>query len=240
MARLKVDDVVLDGPAGGVPAYVVEPGGRTPKAGVLFAHWLGEDRSDRTQFLAEARRLAGAGVRSVLPAGRLPWEVPPSAAEADAAAIETEIGRLGQALDALAAGLPAGAPLAFVGHDFGAMAGSIVAARTGRLAAVVLIALSPRWGDWFLPFWPIAGDRHEYLRRLAPLDPIEAVRSIRAPLLFQFSRPDFYISGMTAIELARAAPGEPTVEWYAADHAMRSPRARASRRAFLERALQLG
>jgi hypothetical protein len=48
---------------------------------------------------------------------------------------------------------------------------------------------------------------------------------------------------MSAVELATAAPvpegTEPAIEWYAADHAMRSARARASRRAFLRRELRL-
>ena len=49
---------------------------------------------------------------------------------------------------------------------------------------------------------------------------------------------------MSAVELARASTskrgGEPAIEWYAADHAMRSSKARAARRAFLVRELGLG
>ncbi|HSL97499.1 MAG TPA: hypothetical protein VK831_02910, partial [Candidatus Deferrimicrobiaceae bacterium] len=84
-------------------------------------------------------------------------------------------------------------------------------------------------------------DRFEYLRRLAPLDPIESARRLAAPaVLWQFSERDYYIAPMSAVELARAAPGDPTIEWYAADHAMRSAKARASRATFLRRELRLG
>jgi hypothetical protein len=103
-------------------------------------------------------------------------------------------------------------------------------------------AATPRWGDWFLRFWKVQGDRFEYLRRLAPLDPIEAARSLKATTLWQFSNRDFFIAPMSAVELARAAPvdGEPRIEWYAADHAMRSAKARAARKTFLRSALGLG
>ncbi len=59
-------------------------------------------------------------------------------------------------------------------------------------------------------------------------------------MLWQFSDRDFFIAPMDALELARAAPGDPTLEWYQADHAMRSSKARAARSTFLTRELRLG
>lgn len=236
---VRVTDTVLGAGDAAVEAYVVEPGDAPVRAGILFLHWLGDRRSDRTQFLPEARLLAGLGVRSVLPAGRLPWVPDPVNADTDVANIEAEQRRLGAALEALAAGLPKGAPLALVGHDFGAMHGLLLAARKPRFAAVVLIAATPRWGDWFLRFWKVEGDRFEYLRRLASVDPIEAAGDLKATVLWQFSERDFFIAPMSAVELANAAPGEPVIEWYPADHAMRSPKARRSRQAFLRRELHL-
>jgi pimeloyl-ACP methyl ester carboxylesterase len=241
---MTVRDVAFGEGDAAVEAYVVDPAG-APSAGVLFLHWLGEHRSERTQFLSEARGLAALGVRSVLPAGRLPWVPDPVDAETDVANIEIEQRRLAAALAGLAAGLPRGAPLALVGHDFGAMHGLLLAARNPRrFRAAVVIAATPRWGDWFLRFWKVDGDRFDYLRRLAPIDPVEAARSLAAPTLWQFSNRDFFIAPMSAVELARAAPlpsgTQPAIEWYAADHAMRSPKARAARRTFLGRELGLG
>ena len=213
-----------------VEAYVVEPAGGEARAGILFLHWLGDHRSDRTQFLSEAKEYAALGVRSVLPAGRLPWVPDPVDAPTDIANIELEQRRLQAALDGLAAGLPTGAPIALVGHDFGAMHGLVLAARhPRRFRAAVLIAATPRWADWFLRFWKLEVDRFDYLRALAPFDPIEAARGLKATALWQFSERDFFIAPMSAVELARAAPGEPEIEWYSADHAMHSPKARAAR-----------
>lgn len=241
-SRIVTSDVVLGSGGAAVEAFVVEPAAGPLRAGILFLHWLGEHRSDRTQFLAEARTFAAMGVRCVLPAGRLPWVPDPVDAETDIANIELEQLRLGAALDALVAGLPEGAPVALVGHDFGAMHGLLLAARRPGFAAAVLIAATPRWGDWFLRFWKVDADRFDYLRRLAPFDPIESARALTGPTLWQFSDRDYFIAPMSAVELARAAPvdGEPRIEWYAADHAMRSAKARASRKGFLRTALGLG
>lgn len=222
-----------------VEAYVVGPATGKARAGVLFLHWLGEHRSDRTQFLSEARSLAREGVRSVLPAGRLPWQVPPAAAATDAANIEIEVARQAAALDRLASGLASDAPIALVGHDFGAMSGTILLARRPRVGSAVLIAMSPRWADWFLPFWKIEGDPFDYARALAPFDPVRTIGAVDIPLLLQFSARDFYIPAMDAMQLARAAKRETKPELYEADHAMRSAKARASRSAFLRRELRL-
>jgi pimeloyl-ACP methyl ester carboxylesterase len=234
-----IEDVVLDRGGEAVEAFVVAPVTARPRAGVLFLHWLGEHHSDRTQFLGEAVELAAHSVRSVLPAGRLPWLVPPTDPASDVSNIETEVRRDAAALDALEAGLPAKAPIALVGHDFGAMSGSLLLARRPRFQAAVLIAANPRWADWFLPFWKIDGDRFDYARALAPLDPIAAIATVDIPLLFQFSRRDYYIAPMSAIGFARAAKREAALEWYSADHAMRSRKARAARLDFLRRELAL-
>ena len=129
--------------------------------------------------------------------------------------------------------------LAIVGHDFGAMHGTLLAARQPRAKALVVVAAPPRWADWFLPFWPIAGDPIDYRRRLAPFDPTAALPKTKADLLFQFSRRDFYLAPMSGRELASAAGRDAAIEWYQADHAMRSARARAARATFLRRTLQL-
>jgi pimeloyl-ACP methyl ester carboxylesterase len=238
-AQVRTRDVVLGAGDGAVEAYVVEPAAGRVRAGVLFLHWLGDRRSDRTQFLSEARQIARLGVRCVLPQGRLPWGPDPVDARTDIANIELEGRRLDAALDDLVAGLPSGAPVALVGHDFGAMHGLLLAARRPVFAAAVMIAATPRWADWFLRFWKVGGDRFDYLRRLAPLDPIESAGRLPGTVLWQFSERDFFIAPMSAVELARAAPGDPAIEWYRADHAMRSAKARAARRAFLGRELGL-
>lgn len=236
---MRTRDVVVGLGDGAVEAYVVEPTHGRIRAGILFLHWLGEQRSDRTQFLSEARAFARQGVRSVLPAGRLPWGPDPVDAATDVANIELEQRRLGAALDRLAEGLPDDTPLALVGHDFGAMHGLLLAARRPAFAAAVIIAATPRWADWFLRFWKVQGDRFDYLRRLAPYDPVTNARALEVPTLWQFSARDYFIAPMSAVELARASGDDPAIEWSTADHAMRGAKVRAARAAFLRRELRL-
>jgi pimeloyl-ACP methyl ester carboxylesterase len=126
------------------------------------------------------------------------------------------------------------APIVFVGHDFGAMHGLLLMARDRRIRAGVLIAPANRWADWFLPFWQVEGDRYDYMRALGPLDPIEQVGAV-APrsLLFQYAENDFFIAGMDASGLHRAAGQPKFIKTYPPDHAMRHPEARIDRRQFI-------
>ncbi|MGH2416911.1 MAG: alpha/beta hydrolase family protein [Candidatus Limnocylindria bacterium] len=232
---VRVDDVRV---AADIPAFVVEPseGGRGPA--ILFLHWFDTEAPDgnRTQFLAEAEDLArDHGVVSLLPQGRFPWSGDPTDAEADAGRIRAEVEGHRAALDLLAGRTDVDAArIALVGHDFGAMHGTLLSAEDRRIAAAVLIAATPRWGDWFLPFWPIAGDRHDYLRALAPVDPIARVGELSPrPVCFQFARSDFFIASMTGLEFHAAAGDPKELHAYEADHGMRVAEARVDRRTFL-------
>jgi hypothetical protein len=224
-------------------AFLVEPLAQTASAaGLLFLHWYDTHApdGDRSQFVDEAVDLAVAhGVVSILPQGRFPWAGAPTDAKADAERIQAEVASHLAALDTLAAHSNVdGGRIGLVGHDFGAMHGVLVAADDPRIAAVVVIAATPRWGDWFLPFWEVAGDRHDYLRALAPLDPITRVGDISPrPVCFQFARNDFYIAGMTGLEFQRAAGDPNELHAYDTDHGIDDPQARADRTVFLGRAL---
>jgi poly(3-hydroxybutyrate) depolymerase len=225
-------------------AYLVEPVGGGTGAAIVFLHWFDTEAPDgnRTQFLPEAEALArDHGVVSIMPQGRFPWAGAPTDAVADAARIRDEVERHRAALDALAErpDVDAGR-IGLVGHDFGAMHGTILAAEDARIAAAVVIAATPRWGDWFLPFWPIAGDRHDYLRALAPLDPISRIGELSPrPVCFQFARGDFFIASMTGLEFHAAAGDPKELHAYEADHGVRVPEARSDRLAFLAEHLRL-
>jgi len=241
-----VEDITC---ADGVAAWLVRPNdGAAPRdafAGVVLWHWFSQQPlGDRDQFLDEARELAGRGVVSLLPQGRFPWFEDPIGADRDVAAIEAEVARFAAGLDLLAERADVDqARLAVVGHDFGAMLASIVAGREQRVRAAVLIAPTPRWGDWFLPFWEIDQERTPYLRALEPLDPQAQMASIAPrPVLLQLAERDYFVPLMAGFELRRAS-GEShalDVRQYNADHEMRSDDARRDRVAFLAEVLELG
>ena len=243
----RIDDILFRGPDGlDVEAYLVRPAeaGREPGPGLVMWHWLDNEAPDgnRSQYLDEASELAAAGVVSVLPQGRFPWVVAPDNAADDAAAVTAEVVRLRAGLELLAARPDVDpARLGIVGHDFGGMLAILAAAEETRLRALVVIAATPRWGDWFLPFWTIADDRIDYLRTIRPLDPVERIAEVGpAAVLFQFAERDFYIALMSGRELQRAAPAGSEWRTYDAGHDMRFDGIRADRRAFLESALGFG
>ncbi len=225
-------------------AYLVEPAEGGRGAGLLFLHWFDSEAPDgnRTQYLEEASELARShGVVSVLPQGRFPWSAAPTDAVGDVERIRAEAEANRAAIDLLAGRDDVAADrIGLVGHDFGAMHGVNLAAEDERIRAVVLVAVTPRWGDWFIPFWPIEGDRWDYLRALAPLDPVTRVGQLAPrPVCLQFARGDFYIADMSGLELHHAA-GEPKeLHAYEADHGVRVPQARADRLTFLARELAL-
>lgn len=234
--------------ADGVAAWLVRPNDEMPPAdpfaGVVLWHWFSQQPlGDRNQFLDEARELAGRGLVCLLPQGRFPWFEDPTGSAHDVAAIEGEVARFSAGLDVLADRVDVDPDrLAVVGHDFGAMLASIVAAREDRVRAAVLIAPTPRWGDWFLPFWEIHEDRSRYLRALEPLDPQAQMASIAPrPVLLQLAERDYFVPLMAGFELRRAS-GEShalDVRQYDADHEMGGDDARRDRVAFLAEVLEL-
>ncbi len=247
-----VEDVVYGADTadiGEVEAFLVRPadgGSRAPRscAAILFWHWLDGEAPDgnRTEFRDEAASLANLGVVSLLPQGRFPWTIDPSGAAADTAQIELEVARLVAGLDVLAA-RPEVDPgrIAVVGHDFGGMYAILATATDPRVRSIVVIAATPRWSDWFLPFWQIDEDRLDYLRAIQSLDPIEQMAAISPrPVLLQFGQRDFYVAPMSAFGLRRAAGGDAVeLKMYDAEHDMRHPDARSDRLAFLSRTLEL-
>ncbi|MGH2382737.1 MAG: alpha/beta hydrolase family protein, partial [Candidatus Limnocylindria bacterium] len=170
---VRVHDIVI---ADDVEAFLVEPTEGTRGPAIIFLHWFDTEASDgnRTQFLREAVGHArDHGVVSLLPQGRFPWAADPADAGADAERIRAEVTSHRAGIDLLAARPDVdGARIALVGHDFGAMHGTLLAADVERVAAAVLTAATPRWGDWFLPFWPIDGDEHRHQGEERPLDDV--------------------------------------------------------------------
>ena len=61
-----------------VPAFLVVPAKGSPRAGILFLHWLGDDFSSRDEFVEEAVALAGQGVESLLITQHFPWSERPA------------------------------------------------------------------------------------------------------------------------------------------------------------------
>ena len=213
-----------------VPAYLVRPGQAVFPDGapaVLFLHWFDPRAAngDRTEFVAEAVRLAARGVVALLPQQGFPWAGDPVGDARDVAAIERELTRAAAALAALTE-LPEvdGNQVVVVGHDYGAMYGALLADREPRVAGLAALAPDATWEHWFLAYWLGAGPADSpaaaaYPDLFADLQPVDAVARVAAhrPVLLQFAEDDGYVDAAVRARFSTAAT-EPNVYPRAGHH----------------------
>jgi pimeloyl-ACP methyl ester carboxylesterase len=230
-----------------VSAYLVTPVRHGTFAGAIFLHWLSEEpNANRTQYLDEAVALAGGGrgLVSLLPQLEFPFAFGPVGDKRDKDSVVKQVVQLRRGLDLLQARHDVDdSRVAVVGHDYGAMFGSLMAAvDRDRVRAEVLTAADATFGNWFSVFFlGLEGDADTaYRALLAPLDPIVYVAHAPAGgILFQYATDDFFIPNDVAAQVVAAASGPKTVRSYDTDHALEVPAARADRDAFLIRTLHL-
>lgn len=247
---VKVEDVAFKGPGGApVEAYVVSPSeGRGPFAAVLFVHWFAppHPNSNRTQYLEEARALTRRGTVSLLVSTF--WSDPARYRarrwQDDYRNTLNQALDLRRALDVLLSrpGVDA-ARVAYVGHDYGAMFGALVAGADARPKAYALIAGAARFPDWYL-FGSASGvpggeELEGFRKRFAPLDPVSAVRSSKAAFLFQYGEDDRFTPRENFVELYLAAPAPKRLMTYASDHPMDAEAIRRDRTEWLAERLSL-
>ena len=228
---------------GRIKAYIVRPDREGSFAGILFFHWLGEEKSNRTEFLEEATKLARDGAVSVLIQGFFPWSEKPVDGPTDRQKVIDQTIEVRRAFDLLLA-QPGVDPkrVGFVGHDYGAMFGAITSGLEHRAKACVLMAGLGTFSDWSLKYWPNTAQKGEaaYRQALDSLDPARYVgQAAPASFLYQFATQDKYISRQSA-ESFFAATSEPkAIKWYDIDHSLSTPAAAKDRLEWLHEQLGL-
>ena len=184
----------------------------TPAPAILFVHWYAPPAptSNRTQFIPDGVALAQKGVTSLLI--DTPWSLPTyfrsRVREEDYARSVQQVRDLRRALDVLAAQPSIDSQrIAYVGHDFGAMYGTLAAAVDARVTHFVFMAGTASFSDWFLYGPKLEGEaRDKFIAELAPLDPVKWLPKLRGPLLLQFADNDEHVSTARREQLVAAAP----------------------------------
>ena len=249
-------DITFDNSLGGrVDATLVTPSGSGPFAGILWVHWL-EPRaqdSNRTQFKDEAVTLAKEGVLSLLvdafwsttpakwaakPGGRWKSEV-----KHDTELTRKQVVELRRALDVLLA-QPGIDPkrIAYVGHDFGAMFGALVASADHRPKDYVLMAGTTTFSEWYLFGSELSKEaEQQYIKDMAPLDPVRHItKATPAKLYFQFAHSDYFVPERKAQMFFDAASEPKEIVWYDAQHDLAHDEALPDRLKWLRKQLSLG
>jgi dienelactone hydrolase len=229
---------------GRIKAYLVQPAGKGPFAGVVFFHWLGDVKSDRTEFLDEAAALGKKGTVSLLIQGYFPWSEEPTDGPTDHRQIVDQTIEVRRALDLLLSQPKvAKRRIGFVGHDYGSMFGAISSGVDKRVKTYVVVAGMGSFSDWSLKYWkgPSKNGADAYQLAMKDVDPIGYVpHSAPATLLFQFANNDKYISKQVANDFYAAASKPKEVKWYNATHDLNIEEARRDRRDWLTRQLRIG
>lgn len=243
IAGVTVTDLSFENGRGGqTDAYLVEPQGGGGEAAILWFHWLesGNPTSNRTEFLEEARGMAGSGVVSLLVQGTLPWSVPPTSIAADSEQIEAEVVMIHRGLDLLRERPDVDAArIALVGHDFGGMYASLAAGSDPAVAALGMMAPTARWADWFAKYWRLEETAEDYAAGMAPLDPVTWLPQLdERPVLLQVATDDQFVPQEVVAELSAAIGSEADVREYEAGHEL-NDEARADRDAWLSEVLDL-
>jgi cephalosporin-C deacetylase-like acetyl esterase len=218
---------------GRIKAFLVMPSSQPPYAAVLYFHWLGSPNGNRNEFLSEAVEMADHSVLSLLIQGYFPWKEPPVSGEKDRQQVIDQTIDLRRAIDVLLMqpGIES-KQIVFVGHDYGAMFGSIMTGIEKRVKASVLVAGMGNFGDWSLKYWkkPSEEGAESYRNFLAQVDPIGFIsHASPAALFFQFSNKDIYISKETALQFYNAASEPKVAKYYETEHEMMIPEVRKDR-----------
>lgn len=226
-----------------IKAYLVVPSGNGPFAGVLWVHWLGEEKSNRTQFLDEAVELAPQGAVSLLVDAM--WSAPrwfgSRIPEKDYENSIRQVIDIRRALDLLLSQSNVDkARVGFVGHDFGAMYGMIMAGVDQRINTFVFIAPTQSLNDWAF-LGPQPKSKAAYLKQNSNLELTDYLRQVRnASKFFQFGKGDFYVSQADAAVLFAAATEPKQRKLYEASHKMELNEIKNDRDEWLIKQLKLG
>ncbi|MCX6620525.1 MAG: hypothetical protein NTY38_05520 [Acidobacteria bacterium] len=207
-----------------ITAWLVRPKHAGPLPGILFVHGLIEpERSNKTQFLEEAKTLAAGGAVALLIDAM--WSAPRWFERREPARdFEISIGQvknLRRALDFLESQPDVDrSRIAYVAHDFGAMYGATMMGVERRPKAWALSAPTSLYAEWYLLGSKKTGAARQAVRdELGPLDPLRNLAAgAPAPIYLQFGRNDRYVPVDRARELAASAAEPKKAQWYEAGH----------------------
>lgn len=202
-----------------VLASIVIPRNRSGKVpAVLWAHAYG---SNRNEFAVEATELADRGIASIIYDSNMTrfgrgvdLQDPVYAGEVFEAIVRQDVVDARIALDILERRPEIDAErIAFVGVDYGAMVGSILAVVDDRIDAFVLASAFSEPSRYFAQQLVPPESVEGFAERIGPYDPVQLLPDADKPILLQNPRRDTEIEPEEYERLVEAADGA-EVKWY--------------------------
>ncbi len=222
-----------------VTGEIVSGAAKSPQPGVLFVHWLGDAATtNHIEFEKDAQVLAARGVTSILVDAM--WAAPNwfdhmgASVEGDSKETIDQVIDLRTALDVLLVQRHVDAGrIAYVGHDFGAMLGALMASVDQRPKYWVYLAGNPLLTAWYT-LGKKSATHDQYVAAMAKFDILGALRSSKPKaVLLQFSAHDEYVTPEEALTFFGAAPLPRGAFFYDVDHSLATPQAFKDRQAWL-------
>ena len=211
----------------------------TPQPGLLFVHWLGEPATtNHREFEHDAQALAARGATSVLIdtiwAAADWFKHMGASVEADSLETIDQVVDMRTAIDLLIVQKNVDpARIAFVGHDFGAMLGALMASVETRPQYWVYLAGNPVLSSWYT-LGKKSATHDQYVAAMARFDVLAALRASKPKgVLLQFSAHDEYVTPGEALTFFNAAPLPRGAFFYDADHGLATPQVFRDRQAWL-------
>ena len=220
-------DVTFDGVTGPISAYIVEPEGTGPYAGILYVHWNQCSVWRPHPVPSGSAWIGSEGSRvSILPNAM--WSASQwyntRVVDDDFQNTINQLIDFRRAIDVLLS-LPNVDParIGFVGRDYGAMFGAILGGVDKRAKTYVLISGWPRFELAYLPFGPQPTDKDAYLKQMAQIDPVFFFRYFSGSVFFQVAFSDTLITQTYALEFFAAARAPKQFASYPEDERLRAP-----------------
>ncbi len=229
---------------GRIRAYLVQPTGKGPFAGIVFVH---PGPGSRSSFLEEAVMLARMGAISLLIDA--PWAYAEfgervmnmTPEDIRTMFIQTAVD-IRRGVDLILSQRNADADrTGYVGHSFGALLGGVLSGVEKRVKAYALMAGTGSFTDVAVLNMPdLKGQRlEEYRRNMEPIDPIHYIgHAAPSALFFQFGLRDAFYPRENFLEYYDAGSEPKLIKWYDADHYSLNEEGRSDRIEWLS--MQLG
>lgn len=251
--RAIIEDVRFKGCKGkDIEAYLVSPlvSKLEKRPAILYVHWYDPrvSNSNRDEFLNEAKDMAQQGVVSLLVSTF--WSVPGGTYKERRWQNDYE-NTVDQTQDLLhAINLLRSLThevdakrIAYVGHDYGATFGAIVAGIDTKVKGFALAAGTPHITAWYMygsaSGVPSGTDAEHFLNSFKAINADTMIAKTKSKILLQYALHDDYISQEHAQDMKTAAPKNSVFKTYDTGHAMDLPQVATDRREWLTNLLNL-
>ncbi len=232
-------------------AYLISPAkvSMDKQPAILYVHWFDPrvKNSNREEFVGEAVAFAQKGGVALLVSTF--WSVPGGYYDKrrwqdDYANTLSQLRDLRRELQLLRTETSVDAKkIAYVGHDYGAVFGAMLAPYEPEITGWVLSAGAADISSWYLygsaSGVPTGDDLKKYIAQFDPIQPYKLLKKSAVPVLLQYAKVDEFINDEQQQKMRSSMPEGSAFKVYDSNHAMELPAIRVEREQWIGERLLL-